>query len=614
MKLLTRKKIAGIVSLIVGVVMVATSVLPGASQAPVDKVTQTAQTDTLKVNFFDFEQDKVVYSTAPSLLLFRRNSLKEVDKFGTQNSWREFMRTAGLASLVDGKLTLKDGLSVSEQNGGADFFSTENLASEGHGGYKGTVELTLEKMNDAFGFDSKTQVMLFEGRSAYFDECKTASVASATDSEFWPYGKDNAFFGISFEKTFYFPGQGVQIESDEEDAEAKDIIFSFSGDDDVWLFVDGKIALDLGGIHGAYSGIINFTKDTVTYSYASHKNGSKNSGNIEYTTTPDYPEYVYENGVDAEGNPLEYLSLTDVLGETLEGGKNHTITFFYLERGDFESNCSFSYNVPDAVFEVVHVFEESITDGVRTYKSIVDFADADKYFCSQYGSECLKRLSEEDGDLRGEISCIDEAAAAYTTQYEHGVLLGKNETVKYNNGTEVVDIKSAEVVSNLEDSVIYILHDVFVPTSTPTPIPSDTPTPIPSDTPTPIPSDTPTPVPSDTPTPTPEVTNTPTPTPEIIVTPTPPLDPPATPTPTPGVTSTPTPTPEVTTTPTPTPEVTTTPTPTPEVIVTPTPPFTPPKTGDTNINVMSFAGLGCILFGLVVLLTGEKKKEYEEAI
>ncbi len=73
-------------------------------------------------------------------------------------------------------------------------------------------------------------------------------------------------FGMSMEKDFLIPENGTVAVTDAQGTvnDRKDLVFSFSGDDDAWLFIDGQLVLDMGGIHEAVSGSINFTKGIYT--------------------------------------------------------------------------------------------------------------------------------------------------------------------------------------------------------------------------------------------------------------------------------------------------------------------------------------------------------------
>ena len=98
------------------------------------------------------------------------------------------------------------------------------------------------------------------------------------------------------------------------------ITFNFSGDDDVWVFVDGQLILDLGGIHDRVEGTIDFSTGTVT----APENSFGTSG--------------------SESNVYTALGYTNAADFAAAG--EHTLTIFYLERGRGESNCRIYFNLP----------------------------------------------------------------------------------------------------------------------------------------------------------------------------------------------------------------------------------------------------------------------------
>lgn len=132
------------------------------------------------------------------------------------------------------------------------------------------------------------------------------------------------WYGMTMEFTFYMPKSGI--------INGKDMIFSFSGDDDVWVFIDNVLVLDLGGTHGAVDGTINFRTGTVE-SYLNW-NGSTNNKN----TTTIYNSYINANAINTtnwnESNTT-YANYT-----------KHTLKFFYLERGASVANCKIKFNIP----------------------------------------------------------------------------------------------------------------------------------------------------------------------------------------------------------------------------------------------------------------------------
>ena len=126
------------------------------------------------------------------------------------------------------------------------------------------------------------------------------------------------------------------------------IQFFFSGDDDVWVYIDNELALDVGGAHGEASGLLEFGTNKagklVYTPYVSkvkpgNENqsyepcGTNNVKKINYLGEP--IEFNYKGNKDCEGNQKE-----------ISAGK-HTLKFFYMERGMWESNMAIAFNFPD---------------------------------------------------------------------------------------------------------------------------------------------------------------------------------------------------------------------------------------------------------------------------
>ena len=112
----------------------------------------------------------------------------------------------------------------------------------------------------------------------------------------------NHHFGLSMSVKFALPPAPKAV----EDSNGNDIIFEFSGDDDLWVFIDGKLAMDIGGVHQPTSGTINFTTQEVWV------NGNRQTG-------------------------YDFSSLYD--------GNEHELKVFYIERGGSDSNCKIMFNI-----------------------------------------------------------------------------------------------------------------------------------------------------------------------------------------------------------------------------------------------------------------------------
>ncbi len=117
------------------------------------------------------------------------------------------------------------------------------------------------------------------------------------------------------------------------DNSSEAITFSFSGDDDVWVFIDGQLVLDIGGIHNRLDGTINFADNTWSLS----------ESNAVDVDVRDY------NGKPISGKLFNEDDQTGTLGQTLStfaAKESHELTIFYLERGQGSSNCKIQFNLP----------------------------------------------------------------------------------------------------------------------------------------------------------------------------------------------------------------------------------------------------------------------------
>ena len=155
--------------------------------------------------------------------------------------------------------------------------------------------------------------------------------------------KYNYGFGAKLQFDFTLTDDGkVQVGDNPNDKVP--IKFFFSGDDDVWVYIDGQLVLDVGGAHGKASGLLEFgdngTANTVTPYVSSNK-----AGGVTYTTTVDKPVYF-------NGNKVTFTKQGEILDKdnnpfTLTKGTTHTLTMFYMERGMWESNMAVAFNFPD---------------------------------------------------------------------------------------------------------------------------------------------------------------------------------------------------------------------------------------------------------------------------
>ena len=188
-----------------------------------------------------------------------------------------------------------------------------------------------------------------QGHYGYFPFNETAKPGVAST---YNYG-----FGTKLQMDFTLTDDGKVETNEFVNGEKKktSIKFFFSGDDDVWVFIDGQLALDVGGAHGKVSGLLEFgetdTKDgkknSVTAYVSRVKKGGTSDNDKDETNGNRAVKTVTYNGEKisfyAESTPLVAKDTPLVLDK----GQKHTLTMYYMERGMWESNMAVAFNFPD---------------------------------------------------------------------------------------------------------------------------------------------------------------------------------------------------------------------------------------------------------------------------
>ena len=183
--------------------------------------------------------------------------------------------------------------------------------------------------------------------------------ASSPDNVSTPYGffpfnenttsksavRYNYGYGAKLEIPFTLTSTGTVKDDYNNDIPIR---FYFSGDDDVWVFIDNQLVLDIGGAHAKVSGVLEFDqqgdkKDTVT-SYVSQVKNSK-TGNYGAEEC-DKNNHKTETNITYLGKTETYYKNASVSIPGLSTGK-HTLTMYYMERGMWESNMAVAFNFPD---------------------------------------------------------------------------------------------------------------------------------------------------------------------------------------------------------------------------------------------------------------------------
>ena len=265
--------------------------------------------------------------------------------------------------------------------------------------------LTLDK-DGYYGFDADSQNATYDTALSKFTLSNRPCTNQSDTPCFAPFGNDtndNKYsFGMNLGAEFYMPKDGK--------VNNQDMVFDFTGDDDVWVFIDGVLVLDLGGIHQALDGSINFA-----------------TGKITYDKTQSY------------GNPPA-ATITQAFtnaGKTWDSTayKTHHLSFFYLERGDGGSNCKIRFNLPVKPSKAIDIEKETLGT-----------IDADKQFQFQLF------VGSSSTPYQGKYSVYD----AYTNQVVQSDLQTSNNGVITLTKGQFARVQS----DDFTDSTVYKVREL----------------------------------------------------------------------------------------------------------------------------------------------------------
>ena len=308
------------------------------------------------------------------------NSTINEDGVGTRYDYAYQGLVANTTS--NGKATgepLLKGTEIVEPHFNKDFLLRENSKNAKLGEVYENVKFPFTKVENLFGneldvdywcFDSKDTTLYLKQDSGQNPDSKyflqstsnressknTGSTSNETPKityGYFPFNETadpgvastyNYGFGTKLQMDFTLTDDGM-VETNkigEDNKKVKtNIKFFFSGDDDVWVFIDGKLALDVGGAHGKVSGLLEFGatddgKNSVTAYVSKVKQGGTSGSDQDKNSV---------KSVTYNGEPINFYAQGTTL--PLDKGKKHTLTMYYMERGMWESNMAVAFNFPD---------------------------------------------------------------------------------------------------------------------------------------------------------------------------------------------------------------------------------------------------------------------------
>ena len=191
------------------------------------------------------------------------------------------------------------------------------------------------------------------GKPTTHANSKNINASSGATHGFFPFNQTvstggvasqyNYGFGAKLQFDFTLTQNGkVVVGKDDNDKDIEvPIKFFFSGDDDVWVYIDGELVLDVGGAHGKASGLLEFGKDNTVTPYVSSNKNTDKDNSMAYTTDANNKTVYFNKTPITFQKQGTSIPLNNKL-------TTHTLTMFYMERGMWDSNMAVAFNFPDS--------------------------------------------------------------------------------------------------------------------------------------------------------------------------------------------------------------------------------------------------------------------------
>lgn len=389
--------------------------------------------------------------------------------------------------LVDGKMVDPEdsnvvlpyfsGEAIHPYKNGSEIDNNKNL-SEYYNGLQFPFKQTKDKNGViTYSYDSgKDYAVYYNFEKNCFYESpehiknETTNDGTAPEDGFYPLNKPgdprkavNMGFGTEFTIPFTLSKDGK--------INGQDITFNFTGDDDVWVFIDDYLVLDMGGAHRMVSGTIDFAEKNVTVesaftpdksTTAAWKDGATRANQTSEKRTKKFTQ------IKTEGkNTFEDIMADD--------SKVHTLKMFYMERGMFDSNMSVSFNfspIPSGLTLSKDVDTKPVNDGLKSVvetKDNFDFTVKDNdttrteyTYEKDYNGTGTERNTTTDGVVEGLADNVYAKNFEYTEADDNGnkgLIIGTGFTItetensNYNTRWFVTDISTGKT-TNREDGLV----------------------------------------------------------------------------------------------------------------------------------------------------------------
>ena len=303
---------------------------------------------------------------------------------GKQNGKAVYNNVQGLFQLKDGYYAYDSyGKSDGKSGNYAVYNSTTKSFNvyDSAGVYKGSVSDT--NLGQFFPFDSADKVFKEEN-----GQLSPIGITDGTND------KLNHHFGMSMTTEFVQPNGGQTTKNE-------DMVFEFSGDDDVWVYIDGVLVGDLGGIHEKATLKINFATGGVHVGHVDNANDPEKT--IQDTTIRAMFEAA---GADT----------TNFRENTFQNSTKHTLSFFYLERGAGASNMSLKFNLTTLPSSEVAKVDQN---GEAVQGAKFALYQSDESWTVQDGAEAIAQGTTDD---KGQLVLLkkDRSVLSFDSQHADG--------------------------------------------------------------------------------------------------------------------------------------------------------------------------------------------------
>lgn len=269
-----------------------------------------------------------------------------------------------------------------------------------------SIENTM-RISDANG--NKLSDVTYGGENgvSWNDEAKHAANLHVTPAS----GNNIAdnWFVMKVEFSFYIPEDGM--------INGEQMVFEFSGDDDVWVYVDDVLVVDQGGTHKHTDSYVNFATGEVGYQ---HYNADDTSDDAPWPWTKTTIKKSFEAAA-AETGDSSYSAASNFNGNTLADFTVHTLTFFFMERGGEASNCKLDFNlpiVPKGALSVQKTLDGIVTEEAKNKEYTFVLKDENGNVLSNTDFSVIKTdgaLADGSTDANGQFKLKANERAVFET-------------------------------------------------------------------------------------------------------------------------------------------------------------------------------------------------------